>query len=219
VFEPLLHALGGVEWEADLDAGRISFVGAAVEPLFGFPRQRRYDEPALWEQALHPEDRVRALSEYHRALERGALYHSEYRIQTPDGRVRWVRDVGLTYHTPEGGRRIRGVKLDFTLEHLARVLERDRRAVLEGIVRREALPTLLDKLAAMLAAQQPGSHFSLTLWVEGKRLHARGGFADGYAIPESAAGALEAALSGMGASHHPVLWSGEATYGPDPALH
>jgi len=43
-----------------------------------------------WLKAIHPDDRVRVEDEWHRSMENGQAFRSEYRFQTPAGQVTWV---------------------------------------------------------------------------------------------------------------------------------
>lgn len=43
-----------------------------------------------WAKALHPDDRERVLAEWYAAIAAGREFASEYRFQTPDGKVSWV---------------------------------------------------------------------------------------------------------------------------------
>ena len=60
------------------------FTGVAVDRHLGWN----------WNQALHPEDQAKALSEWKRAAEGLSLYYIEYRIRRFDGTYRWFKARG-----------------------------------------------------------------------------------------------------------------------------
>jgi PAS domain S-box-containing protein len=55
-----------------------------------------------WANALHPEDRERVYREWYDATTRGVEFASEYRFQTPDGRVTWLSGSGITLRGDTG---------------------------------------------------------------------------------------------------------------------
>lgn len=55
-----------------------------------------------WSSALHPDDRERVFTEWHRAVRLGNPSLSEFRFQRPDGRIVWVEGSAVQFN--DGGR-------------------------------------------------------------------------------------------------------------------
>ena len=72
------------------DPVRMSYLSPAYERIWGRPRQDVYDRPLAWIEAIHPEDLERARANYAEAM-RGNPTDHEYRIERPDGSIRWIR--------------------------------------------------------------------------------------------------------------------------------
>jgi PAS domain S-box-containing protein len=112
--ELALEAAGLGTWEHDFSTGG-DFMDARARRLFGMAD----DEPptrARWLEAVHPEDRERALEHWELAVRERARYSVEYRLMWPDGSVHWVMAVGRCATDPSTGEPLRfsGVVLDLT---------------------------------------------------------------------------------------------------------
>ena len=68
-----------------------TFVSGKIRDLFGYEVRECLGDPRWWSEHLHPEDRVKAIAESTRVLERGAIAH-DYRFRHADGEYTWVRD-------------------------------------------------------------------------------------------------------------------------------
>lgn len=124
-------------WIIDAGAGRIDYLSAAYERLWGEPRERVMNDLAHWREHVHPEDRALVAAGLPRLLA-GERHSIEYRIVRPDGSLRWIFDTGFPIKD-EAGRvtRIAGVAQDLTARREAedRVHESERRfrSLSEGI--------------------------------------------------------------------------------------
>src|SRR5208337_3877638 len=78
----------------ELHGSKTAYVSPAYESLWGRSCQSLYERPMSYLEAVHPEDRARALRAYRR-LERGEAIAGEYRIIRPGGTVRWIWDRGF----------------------------------------------------------------------------------------------------------------------------
>lgn len=74
-------------FRADVTGGCV-FVNAAWSEITGLSEAAALGPG--WVSALHPDDRMRVLDEWHRAVNTGERFQSEYRLQRPDGDVVWV---------------------------------------------------------------------------------------------------------------------------------
>jgi PAS domain S-box-containing protein len=104
-------------WDAVYEPGTAPamYISPQIEALLGYTAQQWIDDPALWYEAVHPDDRDAALRSWRRALEDGTPFHAVYRVRAADGRTVWIRDEAV----PVGGDRrarpiFQGVMFDVT---------------------------------------------------------------------------------------------------------
>jgi PAS domain S-box-containing protein len=92
----------------------MGYVSPAFEKIWGRTSRELYQNPQLWREAVHPEDRERTL----RLLEnpeRSFSYDEEYRIVQPAGAVRWIRERAFPVRDSTGKVvRIVGIAEDIT---------------------------------------------------------------------------------------------------------
>ena len=92
-----------------------TYVSPQIEQILGYTAQEYVDDPHLWEQMLHQDDRQRAVESYVRARESGTPLTYEYRLIARDGRVVWFRDSAVVLRDAQGQpTAIHGVMLDIT---------------------------------------------------------------------------------------------------------
>jgi PAS domain S-box-containing protein len=90
------------------------YVSPQIETLLGYTAEEWAADPTCWWNALHPDDRARALEEEDGAAEPGGRLHSEYRLRRRDGDWIWVRDEATVIRNEDGELRFQGVLLDIT---------------------------------------------------------------------------------------------------------
>ncbi len=90
-FRQLAESLADVFWVADPVNEKIVYVSPAYEGLWGRSAQSLYQNPLELTDAIHPDDRERlkAFSVFSAVQ---VPVDVEYRIQRPDGSVRWIHD-------------------------------------------------------------------------------------------------------------------------------
>lgn len=113
---------------------RISYVSPQSEEMLGYNAQELAD-PELWKRIVHPEDRVRVMSERGAARRTGQSFRSEYRVTARDGRVVWLRDEAQI--VPAGKTfRWQGILIDVTdlkqAEEARRHLTLQKQSILES---------------------------------------------------------------------------------------
>ena len=91
------------------------YTSPQIEPLLGFTVEQWRDDPALWFERIHEDDRERVLEEHRESLRTGDPFRTEYRLLAADGREVWIRDEsvlvrGADQHPPFW----RGVMTDIT---------------------------------------------------------------------------------------------------------
>lgn len=90
-FRQLAENINAVLWIREEPEGRVAYVSAAYERLWGWSPRELYEDGSLWITHIHPDDRDRAVQSF-RCKAAAGQYDKEYRIVLDDGTVRWVRD-------------------------------------------------------------------------------------------------------------------------------
>jgi PAS domain S-box-containing protein len=97
------------------DDRRTLWVSPAVEDALGYTRFEWLDQPDMWMELLHPDDREPTLAVYDEHNTTGAPWSREYRLIASDGRAVWFRDVARLIRDDGGSPRYwLGVQLDVT---------------------------------------------------------------------------------------------------------
>ena len=117
-YRTLVESLPTVVYEAEFGAnGAWRYVSPQIEQLLGFPPEAWLNDPTLWYNQIHVDDRQQALIQEEALLAKpiGEPVVSEYRMLTRAGRIVWVRDEAVIV---AGGSapptHMRGVILDIT---------------------------------------------------------------------------------------------------------
>jgi adenylate cyclase len=101
------------------DERRTLFVSPHVEEILGYSRQEWLDQPDIWIELLHPEDRERELEAHDRHNVTGEPWVRTYRLIAADGRTVWVRDQAVLVRDPrdpDSPGTWHGVMLDITAQ-------------------------------------------------------------------------------------------------------
>ncbi|MGH2641999.1 MAG: PAS domain-containing protein [Actinomycetota bacterium] len=102
------------------DERRTLFVSPHVEQVLGYSREEWLDQPDIWIELLHADDREVVLAKHDRHTETGEPWDLEYRLIASDGRVVWVHDrASLIRGLERGEAAWHGVMIDVTAEHEA----------------------------------------------------------------------------------------------------
>lgn len=97
------------------DDRRTLYVSPHVERTLGYSRWEWLDQPDIWTELLHPEDREPTLDAHDRHNESGEPWSREYRLIASDGRAVWFRDVATLVRDEHGrAQHWLGVQLDIT---------------------------------------------------------------------------------------------------------
>ena len=172
-FESLLRSINDVVWSASGDGSEFLYINDAAERVYGRPTSEFFENPNIWADAVHPDDKERVWRESQDLFERGTTA-SEYRIIRPDGEVRWLHDRKHVSCDDSGAPiRLGGIASDVTerkkadaeLRALAETLEQrvaERTRELE-ISRAAALNMMADAEEARTIAEQANEELRLTL--------------------------------------------------------
>ena len=85
----------------NVDGSEILYVSPSYEVVWGRTSESLYRRPLSWLESIHPDDRAQAHSVFQRQL-LGEQIDSEYRIGTPQGIERWIRDRAFPIYDDDG---------------------------------------------------------------------------------------------------------------------
>ena len=111
-FHELVESLDAVFWEAHADPLRFTFLSRRAADLFGADGDRWVTTDRTWGEHISEDDRAAALDTLQHAEADSSL---EYRVQTPNGRIAWVRDLVHAVRDAQGAvQGYRGLMVDIT---------------------------------------------------------------------------------------------------------
>ena len=100
-FRELTENIDEVFWISDLENTQMIYVSPAYERIWGRSCESLYASPKSWTEAIHPEDKGRVVA----VMANHSLQVSHditYRIVSPDGSIRWIRDRAFPVHDAAG---------------------------------------------------------------------------------------------------------------------
>ena len=195
-FRRMADAIPEVIWFTALEPEKVLYVSPSFERVWGLPVKNLYENPRLWIEAIHPDDRERVTSTFSRwvAGEQVNYHNVEYRIVQPGGAVRWIHERGVLSLNPEGKPCLAsGISTDITERKRAEVLVAGEKKLLEMIAQGSSLASVLDALCRF-GEEMSGNVLVSILLVspDGKSL--RHGAAP--SLPKSYTEAIDGALIG-----------------------
>jgi PAS domain S-box-containing protein len=121
-YRALVERVPAVVYEMDPDDERRTlYVSPHVEQVLGYTRSEWLDQPDIWIELLHPDDREVVLAAHDRHSKSGEPWDLEYRLIANDGRVVWVHDRATLIRGSAGSAPAwHGVMIDITAEHDAK---------------------------------------------------------------------------------------------------
>jgi PAS domain S-box-containing protein len=131
-------------WDVSGDDGWMTEQGRS---MLGFKPDERIDYAAILDR-VHPDDRAARERAIKQALETRGEYEMEYRVQQPDGAVRWINARGRCGQPGDGtGPKLFGVSMDVTARKQAEASAAQEREALGHLSR----VALVGEMAASLA--------------------------------------------------------------------
>jgi PAS domain S-box-containing protein len=113
-FRQLAESVKEVFWMMNAEGKEILYVSPAYEQIWGRSCASLYKNPLNWLEAIHLDDQEQAHEIFLKQL-RGENCDSEYRISTPDGQEKWIRDRAFPVCDQAGQMiRVAGIAEDIT---------------------------------------------------------------------------------------------------------
>ena len=122
-------------WTLDPDAG-VHMRDAIPNRLLGLTPVDSTQPFAEFLSLIHPDDQAAVKAAFDTSVREGRPLGLEFRIIRPDGEVRWLRDQGDIFGSPNGGRSMAGACVDITerreVEDALRASEERLRRIVES---------------------------------------------------------------------------------------
>ncbi len=107
------EAAGVGTWDLDLATRALAW-DASMFSIYGTDPANFAGAYDAWRQALHPDDRERALRRAEQSMTAGIAYDDEFRIVRPDGEVRHIKANATVLRGGDGAGHMIGANLDIT---------------------------------------------------------------------------------------------------------
>ena len=133
LLEQIKQNVTEVIWMTDIEKNTMEFVSDAYESVWGRSTESLLAAPESFVDAIHPADRDRVETALEVQQTEPEQYEETYRIQQPDGEVRWVRDRSSGVYEDGELKRVVGIASDITEQK-----ERERELRLKNRVMDEA---------------------------------------------------------------------------------
>jgi len=113
-FRELAENVQAVYWMMSPGGNKTLYISPAYEQIWGRSRESLYQNPMSWVEAIHPDDLEQACLASSKKMHGQAL-ESVYRIRTPQGQEKWIRDRAFPVRDASGQLiRVVGLAEDFT---------------------------------------------------------------------------------------------------------
>lgn len=121
--DSILSSMRDIVWSISPEDHHILYLNAAAEAIYGHKISEFYENPFLFLEIVHPDDRQNVIDLFHALPETGSG-DMEFRIVHPNGKIRWLHDRSRAIRNSEGAVvRLDGICTDIT----------DRRNMEEGL--------------------------------------------------------------------------------------
>ena len=92
MYQSIIESIDDVIYAAHPKTFETLYVNKAVKKLYGYTPEELKNDPSLWKNSLHPDDKENLLKKLRQSLVNKENVITEYRIFNCNGGVRWVRD-------------------------------------------------------------------------------------------------------------------------------
>ena len=151
-YRQVTDTINEVFWMTDPGKSKVLFISAGYERIWGRPCESLIKNPNSFLESIHPDDLGTVLAALPGQVE--GTYDVEFRIERPDGGLRWIHDKGFALKNTLGEvYRVVGVAQDITERKLSaeRLLQKN----LELEAARAQITSELDLARAMQVAILP----------------------------------------------------------------
>ncbi|AYQ27666.1 MULTISPECIES: PAS domain S-box protein [unclassified Polaromonas] len=150
-FRELAENIHDVFYNVDPRTGRLLYISPAYEKIWGRSRESLYADPKSYGDAAVAEDQ-HLLKLARKRNRTGEISDIEYRIVSPDGAMRWIRDHSYPVFNASGVlERVVGTARDITASKLAELALASTNRALQMLSRSSIAINRLDEEAALLA--------------------------------------------------------------------
>ncbi len=111
-------------WEWDLSAKELFWIDGGHKRVFGYPIVNAIIPQHLWENRLHPDDKLRILTRLREIIATGTatVWEDEYRFRKADGQYAYVQDRAHIVYGKDGrASRMIGATSDITARKMAEI--------------------------------------------------------------------------------------------------
>ncbi len=114
-YRNLAENLNEVVFEADPYSTKTIYINKAIENIFGYTVKEWLENPVLWLNSIHPEDKERVLEDSREAMNTMKKLVLTYRIIRKDNAIRWVEER-ISWVKDEAGKiiSVNGLVYDIT---------------------------------------------------------------------------------------------------------
>jgi PAS domain S-box-containing protein len=127
-YQLLIDQLPAATFMAWFENGRCElYVSSYIETLLGYTATEWSENPILWYQRLHPDDRERWNKEFSRTVSSAEAFRGDYRFLARDGRIVWIHGEVKVLYDESGRPFMHGMGYDITeLKHTEEDLRQSR---------------------------------------------------------------------------------------------
>ena len=115
-YQTLVEQIPAVTFMASFENGLSEiYVSPHIETMLGYTAREWIDDPILWYQRLHPEDKKRWNEEFSRTVSWAEPFKADYRFLAKDGRVVWIHGEAKVVRDASGRPSfVQGIGYDIT---------------------------------------------------------------------------------------------------------
>jgi PAS domain S-box-containing protein len=113
--QSVLESVPDVVFSVSANLTEMHYISPACTRVLGFTPEEFAADTGRWRKVIHPDDRLRVIALYEGAAKAARQVDAEYRIQHPDGSVRWIEETIVPITDKSGVvARLDGVARDVT---------------------------------------------------------------------------------------------------------
>jgi PAS domain S-box-containing protein len=167
-YQSLVEALPVVVYTAYTTAQgalKADYITQNIEALCGYTPYEIINDPYLWIERIHPDDREQAIAIYRQHILAQTAWDQEYRIIRKNGEIIWVREQAIpTFDPVSNTLRAQGIIQDISLLKRRQREQQAIQLVHQALQGDDTLETLLERLlAAVIHAIPNGEKGSILL--------------------------------------------------------